>query len=222
MKAETAWPPRNIQELISRGCLPMQAAGVEFQSRDGRWVVLRPLKRNDVQAMIRFANTLSREKKANPNLAITSLDKRVTEEDERKSLNRIIAGRRTEDEISLGAFHGDRMVGHCHVSRRKQQDVRHTGVYGISVIEGYRGVGIGTRLTEEVLREASRMGLWLIELEVMGMNKAAIGLYEKIGFRKAGIIPNKVLRKGRHIDIVVMYADLRGTDKFPPQRRRES
>jgi ribosomal protein S18 acetylase RimI-like enzyme len=222
MKAETAWPPRNIQELIPRGHLPMQAAVVEFQSRDCRRLVLRPLRRNDIQALIRFANTLSREKKANPNLGITSLDKRVTEKEERGFLNRIIAGRRTEDEISLAAFDGDKMVGHCHVSRRKQRDVRHTGVYGISVIEGYRGVGIGTRLTQEVLREASRRGLWLIELEVMGMNKAAIGLYEKMGFRKAGVIPNKVLRKGRHIDIVVMYADLRGTDKFPRKRRRES
>lgn len=66
------------------------------------------------------------------------------------------------------------------------------------------------------------MGVWLVLLEVMGKNEAAIGLDEKMRFPKAGVIPNKILRKGRHIDIVVMYADLRGIDKFPPQRRRES
>ena len=200
----------------------MRATRIEFLSRDGRRIVLRPLRRNDIRAVTRYANTLAREKKTNPNLGIVSLERRVTEGDERKFLNRIISGRRTEDEISLGAFDGHKMVGHCHVSRRKQGDVRHTGVYGISVIDGYRGVGIGRRITEEVLGEASRMGVWLVELEVMGINEAAIGLYEGMGFRKAGIIPNKILRKGRHIDIVVMYADLRGTDKFSPQRRRES
>jgi ribosomal protein S18 acetylase RimI-like enzyme len=163
----------------------------------------------DLRAATRFANTLSREKESNADLGIISLDRRVTERDERKFVNRIIAGRRTGDEISLAAFDGGRMVGHCHVSRRKQRDVRHTGVYGISILDGYRGVGIGTRLTEEVLREALGMGVWLVELEVMGTNKGGLRLYEKMGFQKAGVIPNKVLRKGRPIDIVVMYVDLR-------------
>ena len=187
----------------------MQATRKEFQSEDGRRIVLRQLKRNDIRAATRFANTLAREKKTNLDLGIVSLEKRVTEKDERKFLNRIVSGRRTQDEISLGAFDGDKMVGHCHVSRRKQSDVRHTGVYGITVIDGYRGVGIGRMLTEEVLREASKSGVWLVELEVMGINEAAIGLYKKMGFRKAGVIPNKIMRKGRHIDIVVMYVDLR-------------
>jgi len=51
--------------------------------------------------------------------------------------------------------------------------------------------------------------VWLVELEVMGTNEAAIGLCEKIGFPKAGIIPNRILGRGRHIDIVAVYADLR-------------
>jgi len=187
----------------------MQAARIEFLSVDGRRIVLRALRSNDIRAATRFANTLAKEKKTNPDLGIVSLERRVTVKEERKFLNRIIAGRRTKDEISLAAFEGDRMVGHCHVSRRRQGDVRHTGVYGISIIDGYRGVGIGRRLTEEVLREAYKIGVWLVELEVMGINAAAIGLYEKVGFRRAGVVPNKILRKGRHIDIVVMYADLR-------------
>lgn len=187
----------------------MHEAPIEFQTRDARWIVLRALKRNDIRAVTRYANTLVREKKTNADLGIVSLEKRVTEREERKFLNRIIAGRRTEDEISLAAFDGSKMIGHCHVSRRKQRDVRHTGVYGISILGEYRGVGIGTKITEEILRMASRKGVWLVELEVMRINEAAIGLYEKMGFQKAGVIPNKILRKGRHIDIVVMYADLR-------------
>jgi len=187
----------------------MQSANTRFHARDGRWIILRPLNRDDVQSALRFANTLAREKKTNPDLGIISLDQRVSEKDERRFVNRIIAGRRKENEISLGAFDGERMVGHCHVSRRTQRDVRHTGVYGISIIGGYRGIGIGGRLTELVLEQASMMGVWLVELEVMGINETAIGLYERIGFRKAGVIPNKILRRGRSIDIVVMYADLR-------------
>jgi len=199
----------------------MQTTPIEFLSRDGRKIVLRQLNGNDIRAATRFANNLAAEKRTNRDLGIVSLERKVTLKDERKFLNRIIRGTRTLDEISLAAFDGHRMVAHCHVSRRRQEDVRHTGVYGISVLDRYRGVGIGRRLTEEVLRNASQMGVWLIELEVMGINEEAIRLYEKTGFRRAGVIPNKILRDGRHIDIVVMYADLRN-DKFPPRPRGKS
>ena len=199
----------------------MQTTPIEFLSRDGRKIVLRQLNGNDVRAATRFANNLAAEKRTNRDLGIVSLERKVTLKDERKFLNRIIRGTRTLDEISLAAFDGHRMVAHCHVSRRRQGDVRHTAVYGISVLDRYRGVGIGRRLTEEVLRNASQMGVWLIELEVMGINEEAIRLYEKTGFRRAGVIPNKILRDGRHIDIVVMYADLRN-DKFPPRPRGKS
>ncbi|HYA56818.1 MAG TPA: GNAT family N-acetyltransferase [Nitrososphaerales archaeon] len=199
----------------------MRAARVLLRASDGRRIIIRPLKRDDILPLMRFANTLSREKETNQDLGIVSLDKRVAKEEELEFLNRIIAGRRTKDEISLAAFDGARMVGHCHVSRRRQRDVRHTGILGISVIDGYRGLGIGSRLTAEVLEQTLRVGVWLVELEVMGINEAAIGLYEKMGFRRAGVIPNKILRKGRHIDIVVMYADLRGSDKFLSPARRE-
>jgi len=200
----------------------MRATGIGFRARDDRRITIRTLKRNDILALTNFANTLSREKETNPNLGIVSLDKRVTQKEELEFLDRIISGRRAKEEISLAAFDGERMVGHCHLSRRKQRDVRHTGVFGISVIEGYREVGIGSRLAAEVLGQAPKMGVWVVELEVMDINDVAIRLYEKIGFRRAGIIPNKILRKRRHIDIVVMYADLRGSDKFLQPPRGES
>ena len=90
----------------------------EFKSKDGRKIVIRPLRRGELRAVLKYANTLSRERRTNPDLGIVSLDRRMTMEDERRFLNRIISGRRTKDEVSLAAFAGDRMVGHCHVSRR--------------------------------------------------------------------------------------------------------
>jgi ribosomal protein S18 acetylase RimI-like enzyme len=77
------------------------------------------------------------------------------------------------------------------------------------ICDGFRGVGIGEKLTEEVLRESGRIGVWLVELTVFAINVSARRLYEKMGFVRVGVVPDKVVRGDRHFDEVIMYADLR-------------
>ena len=101
------------------------------------------------------------------------------------------------------------MVGFSDVWRRTARDVRHTGVFGIVIREGFRDRGIGERLTTEVLRESKALGIWLVELTVFGTNNRAVHLYEKMGFRRVGVIPDKIVRGERRFDEIVMYADLR-------------
>lgn len=185
----------------------------EFKTSDDRLVVLRALRKTDLDAVVRFANTLVREKKTNRELGVVSFDKRLTRKEERNFLRVITEGVRKGEVVSLGAFAEAKMVGHCDVRRRKSGDFRHAGTLGMVILQGYRGVGIGERLMIEVLRQALRKGIWLVELTVFATNEKAIHLYEKGGFRKVGVVPNKFLRDGRHVDEVVMYADLRGSDK---------
>lgn len=185
----------------------------EFRTSDGRLVVLRPLRTGDLDPLVRFANAMVKEKKANRDLGVVTFDRRLTRREERKFLDAIVVGVRKKEVVSLGAFVGGEVVGHCDVSRREPSDLRHTGVLGIVLAEGHRGVGIGERLMAEVLGEAARIGVWLVELRVFSINGPAIHLYEKMGFRRVGVVPNKMLRDGRGLDEVVMYADLRGSDK---------
>jgi ribosomal protein S18 acetylase RimI-like enzyme len=77
-------------------------------------------------------------------------------------------------------------------------------------------------LMSEVLRETKRIGIWLVELEVLAINDRAKRLYEKVGFKTVGVVPNKILRDGKSIDIVSMYADLKRTNKSGPPGRRKS
>jgi ribosomal protein S18 acetylase RimI-like enzyme len=193
-----------------------------FKTRDGRAVIIRRLSRRDLRAVLEFANDLVRERDRNPDLGIISLDRRMSVEDERKFLERMIRGVAKKEEVSLAAFSGRRMVAHCHVSRRTPKDVRHTGVFGLTISSDYRGIGIGRKLSTEVLNEALQIGVWLVELTVFAINEKAISLYERIGFKRVGIIPNKILRDGRHLDEIIMYADLRGSDKSPLRARGRS
>ena len=193
----------------------------EFDAGGSR-CVLRGLQSSDLDGAIAFANGFVREKKSNRDLGLVGFDQRVTRAKEGKWLRGIVDAVKKREAVSVAAFVGGKMVGHCDVRRRGSADERHAGVLGIAVLDGYRGVGIGRNLMAEALRRARGIGLELVELQVFANNEAAMALYGKMGFKKAGVIPNKIRRGRRRLDEVAMYADLRGTDKSPSARRGES
>jgi RimJ/RimL family protein N-acetyltransferase len=179
-----------------------------FETRDGRAITLRPLRHGDLEALVPFANRFVRERKRNRELGIVSMERRMTRADEKQFLDKTLLGIAKKRRVSVAAFHGEKLVGHCDVVGRTSQDERHTGLLGILVAEGYRGVGLGEMMVRTALDRSLRLGIWAIELEVFATNTPARHLYEKLGFKTAGTIPKKVLRDGRFIDIVEMYIHL--------------
>jgi len=193
-----------------------------FETSDGRLVTLRSLNPLDTRAILEFANALYEEKRANRDLGLVAFDRQPTVAEEREFLSEIVRGRKRNKVVSVAAFHGKRLVGHCDIRRGTREDVLHAGTLGIAVLRGYRGVGIGEKLMNEALMWARQAGIWLVQLTVFANNSVATGLYRKTGFRKAGVIPNKMARDGRHFDEVIMYVDLRGIDKSTSRGRRKS
>lgn len=182
---------------------------LRFIAEDGSAIVLRPLEKGDLTELLRFANNLVLERKENPDLGIVSLYRKVSRADERKFLSRVLLAMKRREAVSVAAFVGGRLVGNCDVSRREMPDFRHSGVLGMAILSEYRGIGLGTMMIRLALRESFRMGVWLVELQVFETNAAAVRLYEKVGFKKVGIVPNKILREGRLTNEIRMYADLR-------------
>jgi ribosomal-protein-alanine N-acetyltransferase len=76
-----------------------------------------------------------------------------------------------------------RVVGYCSFWR--VLDELH--VNNVAVAPAYRGMGAGTALMREVLREGARMGARRATLEVRRSNEAARRLYERLGFTVTGI-----------------------------------
>jgi len=177
-----------------------------FSLRDGREIVLRTLASADLSSAVRFVNTLVKERSTNRDLGIL-LDRRTSRAEERKWLSKRVRDIRDGKVISVVAFHGDRLVGNCEVIRSPFRDLRRCGTLGIAVISGYRGVGLGRRMLEVLLGEARRRGVSLIELRVLSMNRRATRLYRNLGFRKAGVVPRKILRGRRYIDEIQMYIE---------------
>lgn len=59
-------------------------------------------------------------------------------------------------------------------------------IYNIAVRREYRKMGIGERLTKELISYCIKSHLEFISLEVRCSNNAAINLYKKLGFRTLG------------------------------------
>ncbi|MBI9109283.1 MAG: GNAT family N-acetyltransferase [Spirochaetales bacterium] len=67
-------------------------------------------------------------------------------------------------------------------------------IHRLSVHPEYKGMGIGRKLVEFAENEARARGYGAIRLDVFSLNPAALRLYERTGFRKAGDV---LFRKGK-------------------------
>ena len=66
--------------------------------------------------------------------------------------------------------------------------LEHVRVLGMLVVDGYRGMGVGTRLMEYALRWArAKKGVEKVVLGVFSDNQRALRLYEKFGFEVEGV-----------------------------------
>jgi len=192
------------------GLLALKKRGIRhvFKTSDGRSITLRPLRRGDLDGLLSFVNGLVKEKKKNRELGVVSFDRTMTMAKEKTFLDKTLTNLGKRRGVSVAAFDCGRLVGHCDIAGRTSSDEGHTGVLGIVLADGYRGVGLGEEMVRIALAQASKLGIWAIELEVFATNAPARHIYEKLGFKTFGTIPKKVIRDGKFIDVVGMYAHL--------------
>ena len=104
----------------------------------------------------------------------------------------------------LGAFGAGELLGFIDFNPGKFEEVEHVASIGMGVREGFRGRGIGSALMDACVGQARKLGLEKLELEVFSSNAAAIGLYEKKGFEREGVMRRKRKFEGRYEDVICM------------------
>ena len=192
--------------------VPLKVADVMGSRRilkiDGRQIVLREIETRDASQFRLFTNSLAREKATNPGLFIIDPERELTGREAKEAVSRMRKAIDAKTMISVAAFDGPRLVGACEVYRPKHDEIRHTGLLDIAILPGHRGIGLGELMMKETLMLARRSGIWLVELRVFATNVPAIRLYEKMGFKRSGLVPDMIKKDGRYIDDVQMYVDL--------------
>ncbi len=109
--------------------------------------------------------------------------------------------------VSIVAQIDDEIVGNAAIRSNKGR-LKAVGEIGIIVKKEYRNKKIGTNLMKILLKEAKKIGIKIALLQVVSDNKPAIRVYEKLKFKKMGILPKCFDSNGRMKDVIYMYRRL--------------
>lgn len=89
------------------------------------------------------------------------------------------------------AFVDGEYAGNCSFeSKAGSRRASHRAGIGIALFQKYTGLGLGRLMLERILAEIKKLKFEQAELTVVGGNKRACHLYESLGFKECGRIPN--------------------------------
>jgi L-amino acid N-acyltransferase YncA len=172
-----------------------------FTAKDGRKVVLRSVQWEDLDTLLELINSLVEE-----GADIVRTEK-VTRDEEAEWLGRFLARMEKREIINCAAEVEGKVIANSEITRR-EGPMSHVGGFGIAIKQGYRSIGIGTRIMQTLVEESKKAGLRILVLEVFGTNDVAKHLYQKMGFKEAGRIPKGVYKNGKYVDSIRMTLEL--------------
>lgn len=113
-------------------------------------------------------------------------------------------------QVTLGAFDQDRLVGIATLVRPAKAKLRHRATLAaMYVVPEARERSLGRALLERVLTLAAEWGVSDVALAVTVGNHAARNLYASAGFISYGIEPRSLYVQGRFYDVEWMNLQLR-------------
>lgn len=163
----------------------------EFTLKDGRKAVIRSPRDEDIEGMLEYLYVTSGETEFL--LRYPEECAKYTPEGEKALFDRMNAA---DNETMIVCLVDGVIAGNCQVTWKKSIKTRHRADVAIALKREFWGLGIGTRLFEEMIRIAeANENILQMELEFIEGNSRARALYEKMGFRITGMRPNAIRLK---------------------------
>ncbi|MCR5808233.1 MAG: GNAT family N-acetyltransferase [Clostridiales bacterium] len=169
----------------------MKISDIEFKLRDGRSAVIRSPRDEDIPGMLDYLYITAGE--TDFLLRYPEECGKYTPEGEKLIFDRLNAS--PLDAMLVCTVDG-RVAGNCQITFNNRIKTRHRASVAIALIKEFWGLGIGTRMFEELIRLAyEKEEVLQLELEFVEGNSRARALYEKMGFRIAGGKPDAIRLK---------------------------
>jgi len=166
-----------------------------LKNKKGQDIELRNAESSDATAFIEYLRITAGE---TPFLIREPEEICFTTEQEQEFLQNKI---NSDKELVLLAYTNGQFIGSCSlmcIGNNKRY--AHRCNVAIAIYKEYFGNGTGKIMLETVLNVAKQIGYEQAELEVMTKNVNAIKLYEKLGFKKYGILPKNIKYKDGSYD----------------------
>lgn len=169
-------------------------------------IAIRSIVKSDLKQPEKFRDFINSLVKEDAMILINS---RKSRRDELQWLKGVLKAARSFKEVRLVAEHNGKIVGNAGIALKQERE-NHLGELGISIRQGYRGMGLGKFLMNRIIKLAKRQlrGLKIIRLAMYPGNRAAAGLYKKMGFRVVAKIPKQIQYQGKLIDKMIMLKEV--------------
>lgn len=176
----------------------------EIPLKNGKTGVLRCPETEDAAKLIEYLEITASE--TDFLLAYPEERAQMTLEMEERFIENV---RASEWDLMLICTVDGKIAGNCHLTRMGKMKIRHRAAIAIALYREFWNLGIGTAMLKRMISEARNMGISQLELDYVDGNDRAKALYEKVGFRETGVIPNGIrLKDGKNLDLHMMVCML--------------
>ena len=166
---------------------------------NGRGLTIRPAQKKDAPATLACINRVGGETDF---LTFGGNQFPGSVADEKRFIQRMESA---ANSLMLLAEIDDQIVGVLTFEGGQTPRIQHTGEFGVSILQEYWGMGIGSQLLAALIEWARDTGIIRkINLRVHVNNLRAIKLYERFGFKVEGRISREYNVCGQFYDNLAM------------------
>ena len=177
-----------------------------FQIKDGREALLRNPCEDDIPQILEYLVTSTSE--TDFLMRYPEENSQYTYESEKELLERVNS---SDNQAMLVCTVEGRVTGMCQITFETNLKTRHRARVGIALLKEFWNLGIGTNIMEILIVVAQdNPDILQVKLEFIEGNARARRLYEKLGFRIAGVHPDAVrLKDGTLLNEYLMIKKIR-------------
>ena len=166
-------------------------------------IKIRKLTRSDLGKAKEFQDFINSLIEEEPQITI---NKKFSLKEEKRWLKEELKKMKKKKAVCLVARDNKKVVGIANINLGVGRQ-NHIAIFGITIRKGYRGMGLGSYLMEKILKlakEELKPRPKIIRVSDLHINKVAISLYKKFGFKKIARIPQQIQYNGRLLDEIIM------------------
>ncbi len=166
-----------------------------YRDREGTPYQVRDARPEDAAALVALLDRVGREE-----IYIADESAQISEAQQAEILRRL----NPEVQLVLVLEQHHVIVGSLEMIRGTFRKNRHTAIFGMALLPESRGHGLGEGLLRTAERWAQDAGVMKISLAVFSSNRAAIRLYQRLGYQEEGRRLRQYLIAGKWVDEIWM------------------
>jgi L-amino acid N-acyltransferase YncA len=180
---------------------PSQSFPRKATLADGHSLTLRLMRETDRERVLNFARAL-------PTDDLQFLRTDITEP---AIVDEWIADLERRNSITVLAEAGAELAGYATLHLEQARWTRRVGEIRVQVAPGFRGRGLGRRLTTEIFHLGQARGIKKMAAMMTPDQTGARAAFERLGFQVEALLQDWVVdRAGRPRDLLIMSYDLEG------------